>query len=448
MEGSSSAASSSSAAVQPVTAMQLLKRNRNPETNTLPPRLPILMNHSNYGSKDEMKWLCLDGNRGITEISGEAGTGKTQLALSLLVTSVLQKYSYNLRDPGKDDDESFAFGNDQSKHDQSPLIPKPYRKASLKRANGYASSAVSSNIHGGARGNSDTSVHPQPSRQQYYEAMYISMGETTSPAQIAHRIHQMTQQRLKFKSQMESPPESTRGNFTREQKEDEDENVKLTMKRIHTRFVHNEEDFMELLKLLPSILQTRIDQDGSTHKQMNMDSASNGRGTNQYDSVSSRIGLIVLDSVAGLFRTPQDISMSSENDPKRRRTGYASATSSSGSGSISSAPLYYAQRSEMLFQISAKLKQISDQYGVHIVVINQVTGKGSGKVVPALGLSWSNCVNDRFLLGRRETVHNHNNSSDGRGVKFERNLSILTSSRWKDRLQIPFRIQTIGVVLD
>ena len=84
---------------------------------------------------------------------------------------------------------------------------------------------------------------------------------------------------------------------------------------------------------------------------------------------------------------------------------------------------FFARRSEILFGLSAQLRKLGDQYGVAFVVANQVTagkaasggggprmmgggggGGGGGNAIPALGLSWSNCVNTSFALRRSETL--------------------------------------------
>ena len=108
----------------------------------------------------------------------------------------------------------------------------------------------------------------------------------------------------------------------------------------------------------------------------------------------------MLDSIAGMFRLP--------DAAKDRGTAF------------------FARRSEILFGLSAQLRKLGDQYGVAFVVANQVTagkaasggggprimggsggGSGSGaggNAIPALGLSWSNCINTRFVLRRSETL--------------------------------------------
>lgn len=65
---------------------------------------------------------------------------------------------------------------------------------------------------------------------------------------------------------------------------------------------------------------------------------------------------------------------------------------------------------------SAQLRRLSDEYGVSFALANQATaalsnrsglgggGCSSNNMVPALGLSWSNCISTRFILRRSESL--------------------------------------------
>mmetsp|Transcript_15772 Transcript_15772/g.23089 ORF Transcript_15772/g.23089 Transcript_15772/m.23089 type:complete len:226 (-) Transcript_15772:374-1051(-) len=92
-------------------------------------------------------------------------------------------------------------------------------------------------------------------------------------------------------------------------------------------------------------------------------------------------------------------------------------------------------------------QKLSHQYNVPIVVVNQVTASFSSsssnfslqklhmscsmeRMMPLLGLSWSNCVNTRFLLTRNETTENYGKSSSI--IRFVRHAHVLLSS------QMPF----------
>jgi hypothetical protein len=80
-------------------------------------------------------------------------------------------------------------------------------------------------------------------------------------------------------------------------------------------------------------------------------------------------------------------------------------------------------RTSLLFSIAKELKWIADIYKVCVVVVNQVTAAfeneltttnnnnnnnsysncnncNNNKIIPALGLAWSHCVNTRFMLTR------------------------------------------------
>lgn len=59
-----------------------------------------------------------------------------------------------------------------------------------------------------------------------------------------------------------------------------------------------------------------------------------------------------------------------------------------------------------MFHLANCMRILSDQYGVVFVLTNQVTGdfdaarstpRGTG-LRPALGLSWSHCINQRYAL--------------------------------------------------
>ncbi|CAM6036314.1 unnamed protein product, partial [Sphagnum compactum] len=99
------------------------------------------------------------------------------------------------------------------------------------------------------------------------------------------------------------------------------------------------------------------------------------------------VKLIVIDSVAALFRADFDTNKTD-----------------------------LTKRASLFFRLSAKLKQYAQQFNIAIVVTNQVTDcfdevqsdqeymehlMTSGRFVrPALGLSWSHCVNTRLFLSR------------------------------------------------
>ncbi|XP_010483255.1 PREDICTED: DNA repair protein XRCC3 homolog isoform X1 [Camelina sativa] len=120
--------------------------------------------------------------------------------------------------------------------------------------------------------------------------------------------------------------------------------------------------------------------------------------------------LIVLDSVAALFRSEFD------NTPSDLK-----------------------KRSSMFFKLSGKLKQLANKFGLAVVITNQVTDlvetsdglsglrignlrflcSSGRRVVPALGLAWSNCVNSRFFISRSdETIWKERSENDESGSSY------------------------------
>lgn len=101
------------------------------------------------------------------------------------------------------------------------------------------------------------------------------------------------------------------------------------------------------------------------------------------------VRLVIVDSIAALLRYE-----------------YGSGTSQ------------MVERSRVLFSQANQLKQIADQLQVVVVVINQVSdyvddsrlvlsdfASHKKRVVPALGLAWSNCINSRLLLSKTRSTY-------------------------------------------
>lgn len=119
-----------------------------------------------------------------------------------------------------------------------------------------------------------------------------------------------------------------------------------------------------------------------------------------------RVRLVVIDSIAALFRSEFD-----------------------------NTPFDLKRRSSLFFKISGKLKSLAKSFDLAIVVTNQVVdfmGENGGlnglrignlgslyssgrRVCPALGLAWANCVNLRLFLSRNEELIQEENSSVNAG---------------------------------
>lgn len=111
----------------------------------------------------------------------------------------------------------------------------------------------------------------------------------------------------------------------------------------------------------------------------------------------------------------------------------------------------YIERSNFLLKHAKALKRLSHQYKIVILIINNVTSdinqnagdssKGfftekKGLLQPALGLLWSNCVNERILLKRK--------AQSGAAENVRRHISIEKSSYMR-RHDIEFEVHAGGV---
>lgn len=151
--------------------------------------------------------------------------------------------------------------------------------------------------------------------------------------------------------------------------------------------------------------------------------------------------LIVLDSITALFRAGDSLQFDDSDAAVAAAVATASATckpsssaaiaalSSSTSPAVITSGRYLSQRAIEFFKLSAHLRRLSAEHNMPIVIVNQVTdlfepdssknacnSSSSSSVaefmrhqarrssnilkLPALGLSWANCVNARIFLTR------------------------------------------------
>lgn len=97
---------------------------------------------------------------------------------------------------------------------------------------------------------------------------------------------------------------------------------------------------------------------------------------------TNNVRMVIIDSIAGIFRTEFDTSRMEDR----------------------------LDRTRAYFTLATELKLLADTYRLCIVVVNQVTAAGFDAPeafadpfrkldpVPALGLSWSHCINVRIML--------------------------------------------------
>ena len=176
---------------------------------------------------------------GITEISGEGGSGKTQICLSLCVTCV--------------------------------MTPVLYPTPSIN--NGKEPTAE----NGAAMATANTHRIQQNNSNNHYTAIYITMGEGIPSISIARRLEQMVSTRL-----------SKSRNSNSYNSNSNDREVKDMLSRIGLLSIRNEEEFVEFVEQdLPNILEHH-QQQATRHRQQHQP--------------RRKIGIIAFDGIAGFFR--------------------------------------------------------------------------------------------------------------------------------------------------
>jgi DNA-repair protein XRCC3 len=169
-------------------------------------------------------------------------------------------------------------------------------------------------------------------------------------------------------------------------------------------------------------------------------------------AAQTHIRLLVIDSVGGLYRTAAD-----------------EAAAASGQQRASA----QAERAQHLMRLAARLKQLSSQYSLAIVVTNQVSDKplssesrrtaapwelgpcissadGQSVRVPALGAAWACCVNTRIVLTRTPvlaTGREYESGGAGAGGRssWHRQLHVAWSPRVAET-SVAFEVRDEGLV--
>ena len=132
-----------------------------------------------------------------------------------------------------------------------------------------------------------------------------------------------------------------------------------------------------------------------------------------FESKESAPSLVVIDSIAALFRLEYDASAARE-------------------------------RSMLLFDITTTLKWIGSTHNTLIVVTNQATANittfatNSTEWVPALGLSWSNCVNVRVRVTKTQMRHEIT----------RREETVVTHPRGERQIQPPRAVAIRSIYVD
>lgn len=297
---------------QEIPQLRLLLSSRENRKNNGPVNLDSRCRENRINSNNDILRLY----NGITELVGGAGSGKSQIAMSLCLSTVLQAPS-----PGE----------------QIPCS----RSLSL------------------------------PSITFSHRAIYIWTGTSHSITNMIHRrLRQMVQCRM-------DPHRNQWDNSKLEE---------LVLSKIFIKSISSVEQLEELLGIRQST-SPNVDKSSSTSTGQPGELE---RLIIQQACTSSQVKLVVLDSIGGLFRTVED---------------------DQGSDGA-----FLQQRSTLLFRCASVLKRLSDMYNFKVIVTNQISASLSSTLPigtsipslsygqPLLGLSWSNCVNTRYWIHKRDDM--------------------------------------------
>jgi len=292
---------------------------------------------------------------GITELSGEGGSGKTQICLSTCVTCVM-----------------------------TPLL---YPTPLCGNGNSAPNTTIAMNNVSSIQSNLQQNIN-------HYTSIYITMGEGIPPASIARRLEQMVRTRLN--NQM--------GNYNTSV-DDIDNQVKDILSRIGLLSIRNEEEFVEFVEVdLPRILAQQKQQKQQHHQSNNP--YLRQQHHQQQTTQTTKIGLIAFDGIAGFFRFSDPTYQHSRNSMFHFQRSSKLLQISSQLRKLSNVfdvPILITN------QVTASIPPVvargngSNSFDmVSASMLATSSGGGYQRTLPALGLIWSNCVSTRFILQRKD----------------------------------------------
>ena len=146
---------------------------------------------------------------------------------------------------------------------------------------------------------------------------------------------------------------------------------------------------------------------------------------NTNNNNATKIGLIVLDDIATLYRFAD--APLYDDDGVNSNYHYTQTSSSS----LRSSNTFVRERTGDLWRISSTLRHLAFRYSVPVIIVNQVTSAiqslslqpsyihslEHGGVLPALGLVWSHCVGMRVMLCKKShrITESQNNNRNNHG---------------------------------
>ena len=194
-----------------------------------------------------------------------------------------------------------------------------------------------------------------------------------------------------------------------------DENTHRLLSNVWLHGIRNTDDLMELFEeKLPKLLQ----QD-------------------------PKISVVVLDSIASLFRASEDTNGIQVNKKRSQPGGH------------------WKSRSSTFFKIATHCKYLSTIHHVPIIFVNDVTTKiiptqsyVKANAEPALGLSWSQCVNTTYFVTRLKNIEKrstrHGSRNCDHSTRSEQPISriirCLHSPSIQSGVTVEFRIDDRGAI--
>ena len=289
-------------------------------------------------------------HRGITEISGEGGSGKTQICLALCVTCVMMR-----------------------------CFPLP-------RAPSLGGPCGQDGIRSTTATEVDVERRVDVSDDHFYHtAIYVSMGEGIRSVTIARRLEQIVHARL---NSDEGEPNAGGGNGE----------AKRILSRIVLITIRNEDEFEDfVVGTLPNLLD-RMDSNRE-----NDDCPNDRQRHDRRHHIllrcrrRTKVGLIAFDGIAGFFRFSDTSSL--------QRPAHDSAfymRRSSRLLRISSKLREFSDVHDIPILITNQVTAFASGVGAGSHSRTSSTHDGGQRrwPVPALGLAWSNCVTTRYILRR------------------------------------------------
>ena len=226
------------------------------------------------------------------------------------------------------------------------------------------------------------------------KTVYVTSGEGTFPAKRLEQLARLTAERFKNVNRC-ADEESSDANRRLNQNSGDSSMTGVTKdKLLNGVFIHDCPNVEALLELVENGLAGLL--------------------------ANEEIRLVIVDSVAGAFRNDDDY------DVKPLHQNSSSGNSRNGRSQTFGSN--FKARTRDLFLFASHLRRLSFAHNTAIVVVNQATANGFNKdaygsfpmpdvspdaleafpslnIRPALGLTWSTCINQRIMLMRREIYY-------------------------------------------